>query len=102
MIKQDNRMEYTESHDFMKALTIPMIVQCVMPSPWCHLSHTRHKRIGGRPSCLDFLSTCSPSPSCITQTETLLAPLAMSVNMPAWNSNVDLCCQVDLNMLREL
>jgi hypothetical protein len=102
MIKQNNGMERTEAHDLTKVPTIPMIVQRVMPSTWRHLSHTRCKRIGGRPSRLNFLSTCPPSPSCITQAEIPSAPLSVSVDMPAWNSDIDPCCRVDSHLLREL
>lgn len=73
-----------------------------MPGTWRHLSHTRRKRIGGRPSGLDFLSACPPSPFCITQTETLSAPLSVSIDMPAWNSDIDSCFRLDLHVLREL
>ena len=98
----DNGLKLMEADNFMKIPTIPVIIQCVMPGTWCHFSHTRRKRIGGRPSSLDFLSTCSPNPFCITQTETLSAPLSMSIDMPALNSNIDSCCQLDLHVLREL
>ena len=95
-------MECMEAYNLTKVPTIPMIIQCVVPSTWHHPSHTRCKQIGGRPSYLNFLSTCPPSPSCITQAEIPSAPFSMSVDMPAWNSNIDPCCWIDLHLLREL
>ena len=102
MIEQDNGMKHMEADNLTKIPTIPVIIQCVMPGTWRHLSHTRRKRIGGRPSSLDLLSACPSSPFCITQTETLSALLSMPIDMPAWNSNIDSCFRLDLHVLREL
>jgi len=95
-------MKRTKADDLMKIPAIPMIIQRVMPGTWRHLSHTWCECIGRWPSCLYFLSACPPSPFCITQTKILSAPLSVSIDMPAGNSDVDFRCRVDLHVLWEL
>jgi hypothetical protein len=101
-IKQDNEIKRTKAYDLTEVPTVPVIVQCVVPCAWCHLSHTRRKCISQRPRRLYFFSACPPSPSCITQTEIFSTSLPMSVNVPAWDSNIDSCFWVDLHVLREV
>ena len=95
-------MIHTKSYDLSEIPTIPLIVQHVMPCPWCHLSHARSKCISRRPSGLHFFSTHPPCPSCITQIEIPSTPLSVTVNMPAWNSNADSCCWIDMHLLWEV
>jgi hypothetical protein len=102
MIKQKNEIKHTKPYDLTEVPTIPVIVQRVVPCAWCHFSHTGCKCICRRPGGLHFLSARPSSPSCITQTEILSTPLSVSVNMPTWNSNINLCRWVDLHVLREV
>lgn len=95
-------MIHTKSYDLAEIPTIPVIVQCVMSCPWCHFSHARCQSISRRPSGLHFFSTRPPGPSCITQIEIPSAPLPVTVDMPARNSNVNSRCWTDLHLLREV
>jgi hypothetical protein len=96
------RMKRTKAYNLTEIPAIPVVVQSVVPCTWRHLSHTRCECISGRPRCLYFFSTCPSRPSCITQTKIPSTLRSVSVNMPAWNSDIDSCCWVDLHVLREV
>jgi len=56
---QKNDHGRTETNDFPKVPTIPVIVKRVMTSRRTHFTDARCERVGMGPTCLYFLTTCT-------------------------------------------
>ena len=90
-----------KTDNLMDIPPVPVIVQSIMPSPRCHLSHAWSKWICMRPANFDLLTT---SPSCtlrITEAKALPTLHSMPGDVPAGNSNINLHAWLDFHVFVE-